>query len=149
MEEEVTAISGTRRKVQELVDGTLRVLVDIDPRFKADFHRLFPNIDTPIALAPLETEFEKWDQETRLYPDKPRGGPLCKLAGIWSKDEHFQLWLSGKHGGELFTEASAAQWIRDVCDVESRSEIDGNDQAELNFHNRIRIPFGNWMKGNR
>jgi hypothetical protein len=141
----MNAISGTRRAIKELVDGTIRVQIDIDRQYNAKFHELFPSIDTPIALAPLATNFERLPQKH----EKPQVGPLCKLAGIWSKDEHFQLWLSGKHGGELFGEKEAAQWIRDVCDVESRSEIDGDDQAELNFHNRIRIPFGNWMKGNR
>jgi hypothetical protein len=119
----------------------------VDPRFKADFHRLFPQIDTPVAIAPLELGFERLPLPQKQ--DKIQVGPLCKLAGIWSKDEHFQLWLSGKHHGERFNEDEAAQWIRDVCDVKSRLEIDGNDQAELNFHNRVRIPFSNWMKGNR
>jgi len=140
----MSAISGTRRKVQELVDGTLRVLVDIDPQYKAEFHRLFPNIDTPIALAPLEPGFERLPAP----PEKPKNDkPLCKLAGMWPKDSLFLEWLSSKHRGERFTEDEAAQWIRDVCDVESRSQIDGDPKAEEDFHNRIRIPYSNWIKG--
>ncbi|HFD86880.1 MAG TPA: hypothetical protein ENJ35_04295 [Gammaproteobacteria bacterium] len=49
------AIAGTRKAFKELVDGTLRVQIDIEPRNKAQFHKLFPEIDMPIAIAPLKT----------------------------------------------------------------------------------------------
>ena len=48
------AISGTRRAMKELVDGTIRVQIDIDPPFRAAFLSMFPDIDMPIALAPLQ-----------------------------------------------------------------------------------------------
>lgn len=47
------AVPGTRRALRELVDGTIRVQVDIHPLHCADFHKLFPQIDMGIALAPL------------------------------------------------------------------------------------------------
>ena len=50
---EVAAISGTRRQIRELIDGTLELKIHIEPRFKHDFHSLFPEIDMPIAIAPL------------------------------------------------------------------------------------------------
>ena len=55
----MSAISGTRRTMRELADGTIRLSVDIDPRFKAEFNRLFPDIDMPVALAPLVADFER------------------------------------------------------------------------------------------
>jgi hypothetical protein len=55
----MSAISGTRRQYKEMADGTIRVSVDIEPQFKAEFHRLFPDIDTPVALAPLVLDFER------------------------------------------------------------------------------------------
>ena len=48
-----TAISGTRKALRELADGTIRVQIDIEPIHKAQFHKLFPDIDMPIAIAPL------------------------------------------------------------------------------------------------
>lgn len=54
----MSAISGTRRQIKEMADGTIRLSVDIDPRFNAEFHRLFPTIDMPVALAPLVNNFE-------------------------------------------------------------------------------------------
>ena len=55
MDDNTTAISATRRSYKELVDGTLRVQFDIDPMYKRDFLKLFPDIDTPAAIAPLQT----------------------------------------------------------------------------------------------
>ena len=53
---DITAVSGTRRAIKELVDGTIRVQVDIDPRFRRQFFDLFPDIDTAVALAPLSPQ---------------------------------------------------------------------------------------------
>lgn len=49
------AVAGTRRAMKELVDGTIRVQIDIDPPHRAAFLRLFPEIDMAVALAPLVT----------------------------------------------------------------------------------------------
>lgn len=139
-----SVISGTRRKAQELADGTLRVMVDIDPRFKAEFHQLFPNIDTPCALAPLVANFERIEEE-----EKQKGGPLCRLACIWCKDEDFWKWLIDS--GNLHrcdSEEYAADWIRAMCGVESRAEIDSNPFAAEMFMRSVRAPFMEWSKNN-
>lgn len=54
MIEEITAISGTRKAIKEMADGTLRIQIDIEPRDKRLFHKLFPDIDMPVAIAPLK-----------------------------------------------------------------------------------------------
>lgn len=56
---DVQAISGTRRAMKEMADGTVRVQIDIDPRFRAQFFEMFGQIDMPVALAPLAADFEK------------------------------------------------------------------------------------------
>ena len=140
MTDTIDAISGTLRTYNLLRDGTLRIVIDIDPRFKADFHQMFKDNDVPVAIAPLELDFER-------LPKPPKNDkPLCRLAGMWPKDPLFLKWLSTKHQGESFNESDAAQWIRDVCDVESRSQIDSDPIAESYFHSKVRIPFNNWTK---
>lgn len=143
MEDEVRVISGTRRQVRELVDGTLEVKFHVDPRFKADFHRLFPNIDTPVAIAPLVAHFERIEEE-----EKQKGGALCRLAGIWCKDEDFWQWLGDNYGQGIpvENEEDAAQLLREICEVNSRREIDHDPAAEARFHNIIRKPFIEWSK---
>lgn len=58
MDDNIAAVSGTRRSYKELVDGTLRVQIDIDPNFKNDFLKLFPEIDMPLAVTPLNVSHE-------------------------------------------------------------------------------------------
>jgi len=53
-EDNPLAIAGTRKALKEMADGTLRVQIDIEPRDKAAFHRMFPEIDMPVAVAPLQ-----------------------------------------------------------------------------------------------
>lgn len=141
----MTAISGTRRKAQELSDGTLRVMIDIDPRFKAEFHRLFPQIDTPCALAPLVNDFERIEH---VEEEKPKGGPLAKLAGMWCKDELFYEWLSQKYEFVAYENnpEGAAEYIRFTCGVASRSELDSNNDAGIRFHMQIRDPYMEWLR---
>jgi hypothetical protein len=50
---DAVAIQAVRRQTRELADGTLEVKLHVQPYHKADFHRLFPEIDTLVALAPL------------------------------------------------------------------------------------------------
>ena len=54
MSDEPKAIQGTRRTAKEMADGTLRVQIDVEPRDKKAFHALFPEIDMPVAIAPLK-----------------------------------------------------------------------------------------------
>lgn len=122
------AISGTRRAMKEMADGTIRVQVDIDPSCRSAFLQLFPNIDMPVALAPLTSDFEQNQQ-------MPKGGELARLAGMLCQNEDFQDWC------ECESAEAAAEWVREVCQVESRAELDHDPQAAHRFHSLVRIPF--------
>lgn len=65
----MTAIAGTRRALKELADGTIRVQIDIDPRFRTEFFQLFSQIDMPVALAPLHAKFEGGSDGSNPAPD--------------------------------------------------------------------------------
>lgn len=133
-----TAISGTRRALKELVDGTVRVQIDIDPECRKDFFRLFPEIDTRVAIAPLKAQ-----------PKAPevKGGELARLAGILCADPDFQIWLEERQD-ELPAEVGGAEGaeraaiiLRSVCGVESRAELDHNPEAAIRFHEQVRKPW--------
>lgn len=49
----MSAISGTLAGYKTLMDGTLRITVDLGQYQAQEFHRLFPAVDKPVALAPL------------------------------------------------------------------------------------------------
>jgi hypothetical protein len=135
MSDKPTGISGTRRQIRELVDGSLEVRIHIDPRFKKAFHELFPEIDTPVAIAPLVNDFERLPQ-----PDKPKGGPLCTLAARWCKEPMFQQWVG------VDNEQEAAASIRTICEIKSRSELDHNPMAAFNFNDHFRTPYMDFLK---
>lgn len=125
------AISGIRRTIRERVDGSLIVQVEIDPRFKADFLRLFPSIDAPIALAPLAADFEKREAE------KPKGGMLARLAAQLGNDPEFQRFIEASDADD------AANKIRKLCRIQSRADLDNDPDAAAEFHRVIRGP---WIK---
>lgn len=132
---ETIVISGTRRAIRERVDGSLVVQVEIDPRFKADFLRLFPDIDAPIALAPLVADFEQREPEKVEVTTK--GGPLAKLAGMLCNDSDFQRFIEARDSDH------AAELIRSLVGVKSRAELDSDMNAAAEFHRVIRSP---WLK---
>lgn len=136
------AISGTRRAMKELVDGTIRVQVDIDPECRAAFLTLFPEIDTRVALAPLRNE-------AKVAPVK--GGELARTAGMLCADSQFQAWLEGYANVDDLPTATegidaserAAITIRNVCGIDSRAELDHNTVAATIFHEVI---YGPWAE---
>lgn len=138
----MSAISGTRRAFKELVDGSIRVQIDIDPRFKKEFLQTFGAIDMPVAIAPLVADFERIEQKEQ------KGGALSRLAGMWCKDEEFREWLSDRFVfvGQIETEAEAADAIRGLLEIDSRKEIDSNPEVSEKFLNTIRAPYMEWMK---
>lgn len=132
-----SAVSGTRRQIRELVDGTIRVQIDLDPDCREDFLRLFPNIDARVALAPLLSEHQQHQQATRL-------GPMAQLACVWCRDPVFRKWLFVEHGEEHSfsdNEETAAGLLKVVCGIESRKELDTNEEAKQRFQTLIRYPF--------
>lgn len=145
--------------MKELVDGTLRVSIDIDPIHRADFFALFSRIDMPVALAPLVANFEQIkpaeDKTTSdLVPDlvphdKPKGGELAKWAGILSNDSVFWEWANEVDDClPLYNEADAAAYIRDACNIESRAELDHNPEAAKIFREMMR-EFDDWKNGGK
>jgi hypothetical protein len=86
------------------------------------------------------------DDEQPKEPEKPKGGELARLAGIWCADPRFWAWANGRHKQALSSEEHAAKWIREFCEVESRAELDNNDEAGRLFHKFVRAPFSEYLK---
>lgn len=144
---DTTAISGTRRQYKEMADGTLRVQIDIDPQYKQQFLELFPQIDMPVALAPLRADFEQPKEE-----EKPKGGPLSKSAAQMCEHQMFQsfvkdrFWSIWKDIDCDYDSTAAAETLRHICGVESRAELDHNPQAAKRFHELMR-EYREWNAG--
>lgn len=77
--------------------------------------------------------------ETPPHQEKPKGGPLSKLAGMWCNDPEFWKWL------ECGSENGASACVRELCGIESRVELDNDPVAAEKFHSLIRGPYSKYM----
>lgn len=139
------AISAVRRQVREMVDGTLEIKLHVSPVDKAAFHQLFPDIDMPVALAPLNPQFAQTANSPE--PEKEKPGPLCMLAVNWCRDADFQDWLFEKlaiSGWQMSPVTSEETTKNNLClllGIQSRREIDTNPEAAMRFQTLIRLPY--------
>lgn len=93
-----SAVTGTRRKMREMADGTLRVEVDIDPRFKKQFMTEFSNIDTRVAVALLKSEAQiqrESEDSGKMAQALVQSGfflapEVCRVLG---SDDQFLKWI--------------------------------------------------------
>lgn len=148
---DATAIPATRRQYRELVDGTLEVRIQIDPPYKQAFLKMFPELDMPVAIAPLVADFEQVKELARELngteqTDELKGGPLAKLAGILCNEPEFQAWLLRTFRMDirdmnLSASEHAAKTIRSQCQIASRRELDHDARAARIFHEQIREPY--------
>jgi hypothetical protein len=69
-----------------------------------------------------------------------KGGALAKLAGRWCQSPEFREWADVADADE------AAEYIRAMCGVESRAELDHNPEAAAAFHKYIRQPYADWLQ---
>ena len=144
-----SGISGTRRAMKEMADGTIRVQVDIDPAFRMAFLQMFPNIDMPVALAPLRADFEQQAPTPSTEQEKPKGGALAKLAGQFCNDTDFWSFLEDHHAVQYASLTPpgdvAAEFIRSKCGIQSRADLDHNREAAEIFNAEFRLPFLAWQ----
>jgi hypothetical protein len=75
----------------------------------------------------------------------PGGGKLSNLAAMFGNQPDFYRFILNQFGEDVRTSAEAAAFIRHVCGVKSRAEIDHNKEAEKLFHEKIRKPYMNFV----
>lgn len=95
---------------------------------------------------------EVGDDEQPVQPEAPKGGMLAKLAGMLCDQPEFWAFLNrlDANGGQIIQNAEdAANFVRDVCGVASRAELDHNETAAQAFHQKIRLPYVRWQAGDR
>lgn len=138
----MTAIPCSSVGLRTMADGTLRVSFDFEPANAQDAFRLFGSPGTPAAVAALQVGYAQQDQQ------KPKGGPISKLAGMWCLSPAFHAWLT-EMGHPASDPQSAADCVRDMCGVISRADLDHDKDAADRFHKLIREPFSQYMQGDK
>ncbi|CAM2143760.1 conserved protein of unknown function [Pararobbsia alpina] len=66
---------------------------------------------------------------------------LAQLAGMWCNDLDFRAWVAELSDQACATAADAAAWVRAVCNVESRAELNTDHDAAARFNQLIRTPY--------
>lgn len=157
----MSAIPCSSVSLKTMADGTLRISFDFEPMHAQDAFKLFAAPGTPAAIAALQagylskndekldTSAERVQKTAETEHEKPKGGPLAKLAGMWSADPEFWKWASNNvHRGDSWNVEdanSAAEFIRKICEVSSRADLDHDDYAESLFHAHLRGPFQKYL----
>lgn len=77
-------------------------------------------------------------QREEVKEEKPKGGELARMAGVFCKDRDFWNFL------KLDSEEATKNWICFKCGIKSRAELDHNSIAANKFHELFRKPFNEW-----
>lgn len=83
----------------------------------------------------------------RVPSTELKGAALSRVAAMMCQNAKFQRWVESRIGAApLGVDPSqhAAQFVRDVCGIESRAQLDHNARAATLFHEAIRKPFVKW-----
>lgn len=73
-------------------------------------------------------------------------GPLCREACDYCAMPEFWRWLLNERGVFVNTQDGAKAWILQLCDVDSRKELDSDGKAGEDFVQLIRAPFMRWRR---
>jgi hypothetical protein len=123
-----------------MADGTLRISFDIEPMHAQDAFRLFAAPGTPAAIAALQVGYAAATVDKAATVEKPKGGPLAKLAGMWCNDPEFFAWLTASHKRTTCA-VEAKEILYEICGIASRAELDNDLIAADKFHRLIRGPY--------
>lgn len=83
----------------------------------------------------------------RVPSTERKGGARARAAGQLCENKRFQAWVVARVGAApqgVAAKQHAAQFVRDVCGIASRAELDHNAKAASLFYLAIRQPFIEW-----
>lgn len=132
--------------IKTMADNTLRLTVDIEPRFAKQAFELFGERGTAMALAALKVGAQPDPQPD---PEKLKGGYAAEWLGTKCNEKPFQAFLYSISPAYLVSSSQeAAEVVRTICRVTSRAHIDHLPEAKERFDRLIRIPYGKWIAVN-
>ncbi|MEN5162599.1 hypothetical protein [Achromobacter kerstersii] len=83
----------------------------------------------------------------RVASTERKGAALSRAAAMMCNGAKFQRWVVSRVGAApegVSAQQHAAQFVRDVCGITSRADLDHNAEASTLFHRVVRIPFVEW-----
>lgn len=72
---------------------------------------------------------------------------LSNECALLCKDKDFWVWIEGRVWGvPIFSADKCAEVIRDLLEIESRSELDSDQAVAARFISEVLTPFNEWRK---
>lgn len=141
----MSIIEGAAMRCRTMADGSLRIEIEVEPRNAQAAFVLFGAPGRAVALAALK---DGASAVAEPEPEKPKGGQWAKLAGMWCNDPDFWAFLNHEYpqDSKVLNSTDAATSLRVYCDIQSRAELDFDDEALELFKNHFRRPFMKWMQ---
>lgn len=145
----MTALLGTFVSIKTMADGSPRLTLDMQCTL-ADIAAMGLQPGVPFAIARITNESSVApipSNSTEI--EKPKGGALAKLAGMWCNDPEFWKFCSERfqHQGQFEGAEEVADLVRDTCCINSRAELDTNEKAAGMFNHQFRLPYMAWKEG--
>lgn len=149
----------SRGIAKTLVDGTIRVTIDIEPGYGLLAMQMLGMPGSPVAIAGLNALPSPADQNGPQAPggtppddppapeaERPTGGPLARSAGLLAREAQFQAfcrWIA--ETGVINADGlpdddveAAAEVTRRFCGVTTRAELDHDASARELFRELMR-----------
>ena len=171
----MTAIAATTGTYRSRVDGTLVIQIEIQPADRVAALELLGMPGTQVAIAALRDGSILEQKPDAVFPasggvventspaatkkiaEPPKTlreqiGDACLRTVQWCKDPQFWNFLN-QHpkfltGSNVTSTVEAADLVRYLCNVESRRELDTNNEANKAWHREIREPYRLWLLAN-
>ncbi|WP_158685940.1 hypothetical protein [Achromobacter spanius] len=83
----------------------------------------------------------------RVPSTERKGAALSRAAAMMCNGAKFHRWVESRIGAApdgVSASQHAAQYVRDVCGITSRAQLDHNAKAASLFHEAVRKPFVQW-----
>ena len=83
----------------------------------------------------------------RIASTERKGAALSRAAAMMCNGAKFQRWVVSRVGAApegVSAQQDAAQYVRDMCGITSRADLDHNAGAATLFHEAVRKPFVEW-----
>lgn len=154
----MTALQAASAGVKDMADGSLRITIEFEPRYAKDAFALFGARGTQVAIAALKDGSfldQPPVQTAPITPNstelKPRAhmGDCCYRTVMWCAEPTFWAFLNERNlSADTVTNAGeAAELVKFLCAIDSRKELDTDNEANKAWHRLIREPYRLYLAG--
>jgi hypothetical protein len=142
----VPAIQGSLVDAKNIaVHKTLRLSIDVPVENAARVLELFgwPTMVNPIAVAIAPLDMGVVQQQSEK-PTEQKGGKLSRDAAFLCQTGSFHKFLIEHAFGDATNVETATDILRNECGIQSRAELDHNQDAARRFR-EIKSNYDAWM----